>query len=241
MCRMQFLEVAAELHDCVELLVGPQTNVDGWDYRAVLRAWLRELRDGWRAEARGDDRRRQLHAFTERLVTTIGRSYRRGTDDEPSDDPDGGVVVSALDLTQLERALGAVDTMSLAYMQALGDRLAWDARVAAVTRLGHLQENKSYDAHGIFREVSRALHQTDIDAGVAAYMLQWMCQAEPRELLRVLAVMDEVAHRLAAGGRRRGGATARRAPAAARVLGAPGVRRDPARAGSIRRSVGGRR
>jgi hypothetical protein len=200
MCRMQFLEVAAELHDSVELLIGPQTNIDGWDYDSVLRAWLRELRDGWRPDRDSDPRtraaarRRQLHELTDRLVAIIGRSYTWTGRDRADDAADGagpGVVVSALDLTQMERAMGAVDTMSLAYMQALGDRLAWDARVAAVTRLGALQDRKSYDAHAIFREVSRALDQTDIDAGIAAYTLRWMCQAEPRELLRMLAVMDE--------------------------------------------------
>ena len=194
MCRMQFLEVAAELHEAVEVLIGPQTDVDGWDYDVILRTWLRELRDGWRTPTDRAARRGQLHALTERLVATIGRAYMRRSDTDGGGghcSNDERVVVSALDLTQMERVMGAVDTMSLAYMQALGDRLAWDARVAAVTRLGRLQDRKSYDAHGIFREVSRALDQTDIDAGIAAYTMRWMRQAEPRELLRVLTVMDE--------------------------------------------------
>lgn len=192
MCRMQFLEVAAELHEAVELLVGPQTDIDGWDYDIVLRTWLREIRDSWRTPKDAASRRDQLHALAGRLVTTVGRSYEQSAGARASAAPDSQVVVSALDLTQMERVMGAVDTMSLAYMQALGDRLAWDARVAAVSRLGRLQDSKSYDAHGIFREVSRALGQVDIDAGVAAYAMRWMCQAEPRELLRVLGVMDDV-------------------------------------------------
>ena len=190
MCHMQFLEVATELHDSVELLIGPQTDVAGWDYSVVLRSWLRALGHGWRPDARAEERREQLHALAERLVTTIGRSYRGLSDDQPEGDLDDRIVVSALDLTEIERVLGAVDTMSLAYMQALGDRVAWDARTAAVSRLGPLQENKSYDAHGIFREVSRALDRDDIDASIAAYAMRWMCQAEPRELLRILDVID---------------------------------------------------
>ncbi len=184
MCHMQFLEVACELNGLVEILVGPQTRVpgSGWDYRAMLDVWHRLLEP---LPDKVAARRSALRRIAAETVAEIGRAYAAAGATEAS--------VSALDLAQLNPFLGAFDTMSLAYLQCLSDRILWSARGEGLSRLGALRDESSYDAREILRQVAAALGSSDVDTKVLAYGLDTLRELDPRALLRVLSALETLA------------------------------------------------
>ena len=114
-CHTQFLELAYELEGCVQVLVASQTLVpgSGWDYTAVLRAWMKAV-----AEAKGGA---DTVTVARVLVPAIAASYQVPGLDSPA-------VVSALDLRRLDDVARTFDTLCIGLMQALGEGLIWETR-----------------------------------------------------------------------------------------------------------------
>jgi hypothetical protein len=114
-CHTQFLELAYELEGCVQVLVASQTLVpgSGWEYTAVLRAWMQAVAE---AQAGAD-----TVTVARALVPAITASYQVPGLASP-------VVVSALDLRRLDDVARSFDTLCIGLMQALGEGLIWETR-----------------------------------------------------------------------------------------------------------------
>ncbi len=190
----QFLEVACELQGRVGVLVGAQTDVpdEGWDNRAVLRAWHDWLdRKGASREAADID---PVAGFARVTVDACGRSYSAQS---PARTP---IVVSALDLRRLESLIGPFDTMSVAFLQHLSDTLVWNARSDAMARpeLKGFLFDAWYDMRAVMAAVSAELGTAarERSVGRLADLLKELDRGRTAQALEAIAAV--IAERLIA-------------------------------------------
>jgi hypothetical protein len=133
MCKMQFLEVNYELELVTEMVIGVQTLArSGWDYERILQSWQERLSDS--------DRNPTVAEMASRVVQNAGRSYAEANETD--------VVLTAVRLRKLEDLTRDFDAFALAYMQALGDWIAWEARSAVANAAG-LARTSAYDLRNL--------------------------------------------------------------------------------------------
>ena len=197
MYSMQFLEVAYELRETADFLVGmqPESHRDAaplvpWPYGQLLHRWVEVLATTPRNKARwmtGIDE--QAAAVARVTVSMLGEHYAAAP----------ATTVSALNLRALGALSQALDTFSVVYLQWLSNDVIWRAREQVVAEyLKGLAGSWSYDIEEMARSVAMAL-----DAAAADALSRWALSELPHlplpRLSRTLRVFAAAARELARG------------------------------------------
>ena len=135
MCTMQFLEVAYQFETVAEVVIAAQSEVPptGWHYENLLNAWGAAItRDPAAGQAKAES------TPVDVAKTVVREAYAAYTAGGARD-----IVISAIDVTRLNDLARDFDALTIAYMQALGDFIAWEAREAVATNT--LGDRSSYD------------------------------------------------------------------------------------------------
>jgi CHAT domain-containing protein len=144
MCEMQYLELAYQLEQLVDVMIGSQTPVhdSGWPYDLVLTKWKKALAGPPPIDAC------KLAAMA---VDEIAKHAK----------PKNGapVTMSALNLNLLTQVTPVFDTFFLALMQSLGDGMVYEARKEAI---GELVKNHKRRQQHTGGESADALHAVDL-------------------------------------------------------------------------------
>ena len=171
-CHVQFLELAYELEDIVQVLIAPQTGSPsgGWDYRRVLGALERALAAKRPPLGTSPARR----ALLDRIV----ECYRDGLKRAHS--------VSALDLQRLDDVASTFDTLCIGTLQALGEGLIWETRELLLRTLKIRPPAPVYDCGSLFVLWAAALNAMADEAyqGWLGTTLQRASGHEARSVLR---------------------------------------------------------
>lgn len=171
--QSQFLELAHELEDSVEVLIGAQTPIPrkGWDYRQVLAAWRKVLADKstpppsspkqgcadhLHATCSTDPADPHTVAVAKKLIEAIHASYTPGVATKKNEVPEA-YAVSAIDLTRLPDMTANFDSACMTFMQALGEGIMWEGRQILREFLDKHLNNDQYDCGIFFEGLRRAM------------------------------------------------------------------------------------
>jgi hypothetical protein len=169
--QSQFLELAHELEDSVEVLIGAQTPIPrkGWNYRQVLKAWRHVLVEEMSRPQPPEHERTHptcticpsgpadphTVAVAKRLIDAIHTSYTPGAVTKESESET--YAISAIDITRLPDMTANFDSACMTFMHSLGEGIMWEGRQILREFLDKHLRNNQYDCGIFFEGLRRAM------------------------------------------------------------------------------------